>query len=131
MLSYLPYDEPSWLSHEPEPNPRHQSGTCRVCDTTHYDGPGEEMATSPCACGAAMCCEYCDRCRECGDYVCSTCAVDTSKTSRAHIMCSDCYQVYLDEVSLDESNLALRPVQPQGLNPLISKILDAFRAVNS
>jgi len=144
MLSYLPLDEPSWLSGAPEPNSRHKSGTCRECDTTHYNGPDEVIEMSPCSCGTAMCCESCERCAECGDPVCQICSIDTSRTSRAHVVCAGCHQVYLDEIYPDDANtneadtedwdapyLDSGHVPPQALHPLIAIILDSFRGVRS
>lgn len=103
MLSYLP-TEPSWLSGAPEPNARHASGTCAQCNTTHYNGHDEGFDTSLCSCGTAMCCDSCDRCAECGDPVCPQCSIDTSKAGKAHVVCSGCHQVYLDETYPDEGS---------------------------
>jgi len=133
MLSYLPLNEPSWLSGAPEPNPRHKSGTCRECDTTHYNGPDEGIEMSPCSCGTAMCCECCERCIECGEHVCPQCPIEFSSSVKGEteLVCSGCHQTYLDEVAdgdqIDPIEGTRIAASNTHVEPVMAGILDAFR----
>jgi hypothetical protein len=120
MLSYLQYLEPPWLNGPPEPNPNDYSGTCPVCETEHYNGPGEGFETSVCSCGEAKCCEFCDRCSECGDRVCLQCSVKFNSKNQEILVCSGCHQAYLEDLE-DEA------VKPNAhVEPLMASILNAF-----
>lgn len=101
MLSYLQFLQP-------EPNPLHFSGKCKVCKTEHFNGgPDEGFETSPCACGIA-CCECCDKCSDCGERVCPDCSVDISNRSTRQLICAPCHLArlndYLDVPYIHEPN---------------------------
>lgn len=127
MLSYLPA-EPSWLTGPPEPRPGDKSGTCRICDTTHFNGRAEGFDTSRCSCGTAMCCSECDRCAECGDPVCPQCSVDVSKSSKSRVVCSGCHHVYLDDLEDLEADVdSAQKSGPPHLRDIVFTFLKGVR----
>lgn len=91
------YDE--WLTAPPEPPPHDFSGKCEVCNTEHFNGPGEGFETNKCSCGTAECCESCDKCADCSDPVCPQCSVDISNRDERKLICAGCHQAYLDDLA--------------------------------
>lgn len=101
------------IPREPEPNPRHYTGTCGVCHTDHYlIDPAEGIGhTTACACGTAQSCEVCPTCQQCGGAVCPQCSVEARFGGRVQLVCSGCYQTFLDDTYTSVADPAL--IEPE------------------